>query len=460
MKRRVYLSFLASLSVINTMAADDVATMFSEGKVSGQAREFTISREYDDTRPVSGNVGRDYMRKANAIGGYLKYETGAYNGVSLGAAVYGSFGFGLRTPRDDYYQVDPTLLGKNNENLLYLGEGYLQYKKDNTTFKGGRQKLDTPLAGSDDARMLPNLFEAYMLTNTDIKDTTLIAGHITKFAQGTFGRVYDAHASAGNAVLSATSGYSLVDSRNQVGDFTNMGKYAIGENTAGVSVVAAVYSGISGLKLQLWDYYAHDILNAVYADANYGWIFSNGVAPYAAVQWINETDVGSNGVSTSANKLATINSDFVAGKVGVKVANFDLYGAISHNSKDSSSAINGGTISPWGGSPAYTQGMVTRHQFMAGTDALKVAGNYDWKTFGINLNTGVYYTQYEMDSLNGYSANYAWTASESGFDVIYSPQAMKNLQLRLRANFADDFYQASSGSVSWDEYRFIANYTF
>ena len=60
-------------------------------------------------------------------------------------------------------------------------------------------------------------------------------------------------------------------------------------------------------------------------------------------------------------------------------------------SKDSSSAINGGTITPWGGMPAYTQGMVTRHQFMAGTDAYKVAGSYDWKDFGVNLSTGVYY---------------------------------------------------------------------
>ena len=68
----------------------------------------------------------------------------------------------------------------------------LQYKYGNTTFKAGRQKLDTPLAGPDDARMLPSLFEAYVLSNTDIKDTTLIAAHVTKFAAGTFANGYDA----------------------------------------------------------------------------------------------------------------------------------------------------------------------------------------------------------------------------------------------------------------------------
>ncbi|MDO9305151.1 MAG: OprD family outer membrane porin [Sulfuricurvum sp.] len=458
MKRIIHLSFLASIVVVNSMAADDLASMFSDGKVSGQFREFTISREVDDTRTAANN---DYMRKANAVGGYLKYETGAWNGLSLGAAAYGTIGFALRD-RTDLKQVDPTLLGEQNSNDLYLGEAYLQYKNGNTAFKAGRQKLDTPLAGSDDARMLPNLFEAYVLSNTDVKDTTLIAAHVTKFAQGTFGRVYDASTNSGttgNNVLSATSGYSYWDSRNQAGDFTDMGEYAVNKNTAGVSVVAGIYSGIPGLKLQLWDYYAHDILNAIYGEANYGWSYASGIAPYLAAQYIKEDNIGS-------DYAGNVNSDFMAAKIGVKVANFDIYGAVSHNSKDATATTNGGTISPWGGMPAYTQGMVTRHQFMAGTDASKIAAAYDWKNFGISLNTSVYYASYDMDALNGYAIGQSWTATESGFDIIFNPQTFKNLQLRLRANYTDDFYQYSSvtpsanGSVSWDEYRFIANYNF
>lgn len=448
MRGTVSLSLLASALVMNAMAADSLESIFKEGKISGQFREFSINREVDDTRPTANN---DYTRKANAIGGYLKYETGAWNGLSFGAAAYGTIGVHLGD-RSNVNDVDPTLLSKDNKNDVYLGEGYLQYKNGNTTFKGGRQKLDTPMAGSDDARMLPNLFEAYVLSNTDVKDTTLIAAHVTKFAQGTFGRAYT------SGVLSVTSGYSLTDARNQTGDFTDMGKYAIGVDTDGVSVAAAVYSGVPGLKLQLWDYYAHDILNAVYAEANYGFSMANGVAPYFGAQWINERDIGSNTVAA----VKKVESDFIGVKAGIKVANFDIYGAISHNSKDAdaNNGTHGGTISPWGGMPAYTQGMVTRHQFMAGTDALKVAASYDWKNFGLNLNTGVYYTEFDMDKLNGYSTNYAWTAKESGFDIIFNPQAVKNLQLRLRANYADDFYQTSTGSVSWDEYRFIANYNF
>jgi imipenem/basic amino acid-specific outer membrane pore len=450
MKRIIHLSFLASVIVVNSMAADDLASMFKEGKASGQIRAFYVDRDY------SGLVSTH--RDATAIGGYLKYETGAWNGLSLGTAFYTSNGLFLGDKTlsngNDNPEVDPSLTGKGNDSVTYLGEAYLQYKNGNTTFKGGRQKLDTPMAGSDDARMLPNLFEAYVLSNTDVKDTTLIAAHVTKFAQGTFGRAYTASPliNAGS-VLSVTSGYSLVDSKTHVGEFVDMGEYAIGKNTDGVTVAAAIYSGIPGLKLQLWDYYAHDILNALYAEANYGWSYSNGIAPYVAAQYIKEDNIG--------NDYATkVNSDFIAAKAGVKVANFDLSAAISHNSEDSDAAIDGGTISPWGGMPAYTQGMVTRHQFMSGTDAWKVAASYDWKDFGINLNTGAFYVAFDMGDLNGYSTKVGSVASEAGFDVIYTPQAMKNLQLRFRGNFPREYQETTAGDMDWDEYRVIANYNF
>lgn len=459
MRSKVSLSLLASALVVNAMAADDLAGMFKEGKASGQLRAFFIDRDYDGYSNATS-----VHRNATAVGGYLKYDTGAWNGVSLGAAFYTSNGLFLKDKTTssgaDNPEVDPTLLGKSNDSVTYLGEAYLQYKNGNTTFKGGRQKLDTPLAGSDDARMLPNLFEAYVLTNTDVKDTTLIAAHVTKFAQGTFGRAYNGAGGVPDKVLSGTSGYSLVDTKNYVGEFVDMGTYAIGDNTGGVSVLAAVYTGIKGLKLQLWDYYAHDILNAVYTEANYGWSYASGISPYVGVQWINERDVGSNNASP-ALELNKIESDFVAAKVGAKIGNCDVSVAVSHNTKDDASAINGGTVSPWGGMPAYTQGMVTRHQFMAGTDAWKVAASYDWKDYGVNLNTGVFYVEYDMDPLNGYSdAVSADKATEAGFDIIYNPQVVKNLQLRLRGNFPRGYKETTAGNMGWDEYRVIANYNF
>jgi hypothetical protein len=425
--------------------------MFSEGKTSGQIRMFWVDREYQ------GTAGNKTHRDATAVGGFLKFETAAYEGLSLGTAFYTSNGLFLQSPRDDYKQVDMTLLGPDNENINMVGELYAQYKRGNTVVKGGRQKLDTPMAGSDDARMTPNLFEAYLVINRDIPDTTIIAGHVTKFAQGSFGRVYNHTAASPNTakMLSVTSGYSYVDSLNHTARFENMGTYALGRSNDGVSVISATYTGIENLKLQIWNYYAHDIANIIYGEANLGWkcLVSDAVKPSAGVQVIKQNDVGD-------SYAGDIDSLYVAGKFGFNVANFDLSFAYSQSGKNKTgeSPLKNAIITPWGGMPAYTQGMVTRHMFLAGTKAAKIAGGYNFKELGANLTTSAYYTEFDMDKNSGYGI--ARTASEAGFDAIYNPEAVKNLQLRFRGNFPRTFAENSAGTTGWSEYRFIANYNF
>jgi len=457
MNKKIVLS-LVSISAITALnAADDISSMFSEGKVSGQIREFSISRSVDDSRSAKD----DYTRNANAIGGHLKFETAELDGLSLGTAFYTTHGFALDDPKDDYTQVDPTLLGVDNDGYSILGEAYVQYKYGNTTFKGGRQKLSTPLANADDVRMIPNLFEAYVLINKDIPDTTLIAAHVTKFAQGTFARAYN------GGLLASTGGYSYVDTRNRVGEFLNMGEYAVGESTSGITMASATYSGIQNLKVQLWDYYAYDILNAIYAQADFKWdcLLNSNLKNFASAQIIKEDDIGDK-LLKNAGGDGSIDSLYWGLKVGTKYENFTAYIAYSETSSnsDTDTSYQNAIISPWGGIPAFTQGMVTRHMFLAGTKATKVATSYNFKDMGANVKATIYYANYNMDENNGYTED---DANEAGFDIIYYPEAIKNLQLRFRGNFSDDFYvketstdDSLNGTVGWNEYRFIMNYNF
>lgn len=459
------------LDTVQVYAADTLDAMFLDGKISGQIRMFWVDREYQ------GTAGNTTHRDGLAIGGHLKYETAEYKGLSIGAAGYTSNAILINSPRDDYMRAgtatrnDMTLLGSNNDNYVFLGEMYGQYKLGQSIFKAGRQKIDTPLAGTDDARMVPNLFEAYLITNKDITDTTIVAGHLTKFAQGTFGRVYDHSlyrkhkATSTSMMLSATSGYSFVDSLDQTGDFTNMGKYATGQNTDGVSVISATYTGIKGLKAQLWDYYAHDMLNAIYGDIHYTFPINELVKPYLAGQIIKQNSV-------EDEVAGDIDSVYGAAKIGAEVENFDLSFAYSQMGENSDADLQGAStqdlrkgigqknsmITPWGGMPGYTQGMVTRHMFLAGTKAGKVEGSYNFKDLGANVIAKVYYTEFNMHKNSGYGL--ARTASESGFDVIYNSELVKNLQLRVRGNYPRDFFEGATGTTGWSEYRFIANYNF
>jgi hypothetical protein len=417
------------------------------GKVSGQIRLFSISREMDYSDPTRD----DFTRDGTAIGGHLKYESPNFYGLSFGIGFYTTNALVFDDPINDYTVADPTLLGDDNDNYALLGEAYLQYKLGNTLLKVGRQKVNTPMAGTDDARMLPNLFEGALIANSDLPDTTLVLAHMTKFAQGTFGRAYN------GGILAATSGYSAVDSRTNVGKFVEMGEYALGVDTDGVTVAGLTYTGIENLKLQLWNYYAHDILNAFYGQADYSFDMG-GMKGFVGAQVIKENNVGDNLLSTLGGN-GEIDSLYWGVKAGVSFNGFTLSGAFSATGEnDAADAVYANAIiSPWGGMPAFTQGMVTRHQFLAGTEAAKVALSYNFNdALGINLKATGYYANFKMAANNGYTSG---DASESGLDVIYYPT--KNLQLRFRANFAEEFNVAATGeTVGWDEYRFIVNYNF
>lgn len=440
MKKELALSVVVLSFIITTTlsAAEDLNAMFSEGKVSGQIRVFWIDREYQ------GSAGNQTHRGSSALGGHLKYESAEFNGLSVAAAFYTTNELDSRSTKDR------TLLGRDNENYSILGEAYLHYRYKNTTFKGGRQKLSTPMLGDDDARMIPNLFEAYVLTNRDIVNMTLTLGHVTKFAQGTFGRSYN------GGILSATSGYSYVDSLNHVGSFTNVGTYAFNESTDGITMASIDYTGIDNLKLELWNYYAHDIMNITYAEANYSpkLLFSETLKPYTGVQIIKEDSIGD-------EVGGKIDSIFTALKVGLKIERLDISFAYSKTGENSASELLSGGITsaivtPWGGMPAYTQGMVTRHMFLAGTSASKVAASYNFKEIG--LSTAVYYALFDMDANSGYGVERR--ASEAGFDTIFNPKDVKNLQLRLRGNFPREYAETTAGKTGWNEYRFIVNYNF
>ncbi len=256
-----------ALLTLSVNAADNLAEAFKNAKTTGQVRAFYIDRTYD------GKIINN--RNSLAIGGNLGFETEQFKGLSLGARFYTTNSINLHDGKRSTVgssKYDPSLYGDGYDSYSMLGEAYLQYcfycaGLSNTTLKIGRQKLNTPLAGADDARMLPNLFEAAVLTNTDILDTTIVAAHITKEAVGTFGNVYGKPSQ-----LSLQSGYGLGYKLGTTGHFAKMGNIALGDDvdTDGVSAIAAIYSGIKGLKLQAWDYIAHDILNAIYLQADYG----------------------------------------------------------------------------------------------------------------------------------------------------------------------------------------------
>ena len=461
MKKALLLSVVASTMI---MAGGDIvpvpAPVIEEsnwGEVFGQSRTFYVDRTYT-SGPASRSVGN---RNSLATGGYIGYKSPDFNGLTFAVAAYGTYGFNIHDIDADALggalSYDKSLYGAGFDDYAFIGQAYINYKFSNTNIKAGRMRLDTPMAGADDARMLPNLFEAVVVSNTDIENTTLIGAHVFRETIGTFGNVYGA-----GSMLSLQSGYGLGLGLpgSASGSFENMGTVALGEagidgkahETAGVTALAAIYTGVEGLKIQAWDYIAWDILNAVYLEGDYTIGINEAAKVKLSAQYINETEIGD-------NLAGKVNTNYVAGKITGFYDAFSAYVAFSTTGSNDDTVTNGGVITPWGGMPAYTQGMVTRHQFFANTDAWKVAAAYNLKEYGVKA--VVYHTEFDIGAENSWKNGTAWKASESGWDVTYKVAQVEGLSLRARANYPRDFApDLGEGATDWDEYRLIVNYNF
>ncbi len=444
--KKLYLSFACAVSLIAGQEASTLEEAFTQGKFNGHIRAFYINRDWQ------GDLSQSKTNKwAFATAIWLGYETKPFYGASLGIQMVSVNDFGLNPDKE---KLNTSILGDNGETFSFVPQAYFKYEKENTLFKAGRQKISTPLLAPDDARLVPTYFEAYTLLNTDLPQTTLIASHVTKIAPGTF---FNQYRNPHKHALVLTAGYGAND-KASIGKFSNIGWYTVGKETSGVSFIGITNKSIENLSLTLYDYYAHDILNALYFQADYR--FDAPYKPYVAFQYINEKDVGEGYINYVEDiDTSNIDANYYGIKAGASIDGVSLYAAYSKTDKNENAALNGSVISPWGGMPAFTQGMVTRHQFLADTKAWKVAGSYKWSDFGVNLKTAFYYASFDVGSANPYSPGHDWTAKEAGFDFIYYP--VKNLQLRFRGNFPRSFYEDSAGKdLGWNEFRFIVNYYF
>lgn len=449
MKKILLSTAILAVGSTQVFAAHDLESAFKESKIMGQFRAFYIDRDYNAA--FSKND-----RSAFAIGGKFGFETAAVNGLKFGIMAYTTNAINPNRMGGTNPHMDPSLFGKDRKSVTYIGQLYLNYSYKNTTVKIGRQEISTPMAGMDDARMLPNLFEGVVITNKDLPKTTLIGAHFWNMAYGTFANAYSACSYLGLQSGYGCGGYTTLNvglAKYDTGNFMNMGKQAIGKANAGVTVLAAIYEGIPNLKLQAWDYYAWDMLNIIYLQGDYN-LKVGDIKTTISAQYINEINVGDNVKKVFGKEVG---ANLFGAKVNFNiptpvVQNFNFYAAYSITGSDTDKVLNGGLITPWGGTPGFVQGTVTRLGYVADTNAWKVGTSFDIIK-GLNLHLA--YSYFNVGDKAVYSSK-THDASETDWDLTWKCRVIKNLELKARGIYTWNFVPGQN----FTEYRLIANYNF
>ncbi|MEF3191802.1 MAG: OprD family outer membrane porin, partial [Campylobacterales bacterium] len=224
MKKRLILSVAAAMMFTNLAVAGEIKGLEAYGRV------IYIG---DDLANTDGL----------AAGGKVKYEREVAAGLTMGAALH------LSLPLSGTSDVKSTALADGDGEFYGQYELYAAYTMGATTFKAGQLQLDTPLAGSDDVRIVPNLMDVVLVQNGDLPDTTLIGAYVFGF------NGWDSLAAKRESFKS----YSMSEAVGVNG--------LVGDK--GVGVVAAIYKGLLNTTIQAWDYYGFDMLNAFYADVTH-----------------------------------------------------------------------------------------------------------------------------------------------------------------------------------------------
>ena len=377
---------------------------------------------YDPLEHTKGQLRAGYITfsedgtsrtNAYALGGHFHFDSNRWNGFMVGAEVFTVLNLGVN---QDPIHLQGDLFNENGKSFILISQAYLDGKWGNTEIKLGRQSLDTPHADSDDIRMMPNYFEAYTVTNTDIDDLTLSAGLIDRMAGWENG----------------------VDSA----EFFDVGKtLGTDQNIDGVYYASAAYEGIKDLSLSLWYYHYSDISSVIYAEVGYAYELSKNTNLTLGLQYDGSHETG-----------AALLGKQDAQTYGISLeTNFSDLGLTILAAYNQDNGDTGAMDLSLGGGPFFTS-MEDQTLDALGTagKAWMIGAGYDFGTLGIDdLTFGVAYGHFEADDASVYESNEIDAVLEYSF----------NDKITVTGAFASVDFNVE-GIEDYDQFRMIANYNF
>ena len=242
---------IGKLETKEVSSVDSLNHIFKDAKVTGQIRLM-----YDGYNQKEKGVDDNY---ATAIGGILRYELAEFKGFNAGVALYTAHDINSISGNTLHHNPE---LSSSKGSYTQLGESYINYTYKDFNFRVGRQVLNTPLADSDDIRIIQNTFNAYVATY-NYQGFEFMAGN-AKSWQG-----YDA---------------GLEDKWVNIGDN--------GMNFVGVS-----YNDV--WEFNIWYYNFTQNSNSLYFDGGIQYQINQDMLVHAVVQYLNEKELDKSGYNAN-----------------------------------------------------------------------------------------------------------------------------------------------------------------
>lgn len=226
-------------------------------KVSGDAKLYYNTNDMGDADLFDkSSSAADTALRLSVTGDLTK-------GVSFGVTGYAVSTLGLEnnlvsqtwTGAHDM-TANGSSIGVQADDQAWIGEMWVAATLGKTTAKLGRMELDTPLAFSEKWSIVPNTFDAAVLINQDIPDTTVVGAWV--------GKANGVNALGDNGLNGVTSNTPDLGLDGIVGAGANFGTFA----SDGAYAAAIVNNSFKPLTAQAWYYNVVDVADAYWLQAD------------------------------------------------------------------------------------------------------------------------------------------------------------------------------------------------
>lgn len=307
---------LGKLSLVAVMALGTSVFAIDNVKVNGEAKLWYQTTETSGTAQAATNGMNFFDATANSSADVtvnVGMTADLLQNLSAGVKMTALTTLGLEnnmvgSTTTAKLNSDGTAAAGALNDQAWMEEAYLAYTMGKTTAKIGRQALSTPLAFTEDWNVVNNTFEAAVLLNNDIPDTTLVGAWVGR--QNGVGLLH-----------TGTTGRNTTVAYN--GAFDTFGNNT-GVGAGGAYAAAAINKSIPNTTVQGWYYDVLNIANAYWlqADGKYFDMLSIGVQ-YAGMN-PDSTPIAALTAATSQR-----NTNMYAVKGAVDVAGVNVYAAYS-----------------------------------------------------------------------------------------------------------------------------------
>ena len=447
---------------IDLKNVDNLLDMFNEGEFYGRLRSNTFYNTFKN----EDESHSDHI--ISGLGGSLILKSATLNNFDFAAGLYFSQGFfdidndnvaNLKKGKDVISRYD--YVNDDDSYMAVFGQAYLRYSGlPKTELILGRQLVETFYTSTNDAKMIPNTFDGFIVNTNIVSQTKIKLAYLQKqkLRDHTSSHSVFMYGDS-NSTSSLRPDWSENDDSAMHKGLTYTALKAAGKPTDSPLIVGDLKnSSIKNLNFDTSFYIVPELLSQIMLESNYRVDF-DGFSVTPGVRYIKQFDYGagtvggasySNGLSASGYKdIDSLNAQMIAARVVTKIQNYKL------NLGYTNILDEADLITPWRGFPTagYTRSMA-RYNWKANTQSYRLElvrnANKEGIYKDVFIQSSILYTNADEDKGNKDEMYYY-----IGF--IQNIPSMVDLQWRLRLGYVDYIDESEFNDL---DARFEMNYLF